>query len=256
MDMDDNYIFVIAGGKSAILHPFDTQSGLFRNLDAANLKGRLGLTSDSAVVQGLREKLYVQADSALRKHLTASGYYVRLAISAGLFLAVFMLFSIVIRDPVPFIDEFLLASLAALAFFLVSERRILSSDRFHGLATQTRQLIDMAFFNESRIVSIIETWREEIIMLGPAAFYKANAEGDQYELMDDDIKEAEALCAACARRWRKQGLVSALYTALQNTEPTGRVLDKIIKKMGIDEAALVMAYMKLLQALARRKVAL
>lgn len=254
--MNHQHIFVIGGGKSVILHPFEPTSSLFPALDSVKLEGRLGLNSDSRTVSGLRDSLYTCADKALRRFLLGKGYYIRFGVSALLFLAVFMLFSIVVRDPVPFIDEFLLASLAAVVFFLYSERRVLASETFHGMATRSRQLIDTAFFSESRIVSIIETWREEFILLGPAVFYKSSVEGEQYELMDDDVMEAEALCAAFARRWQKQGLVADLYEILKKNEPAGKVMDRIVKKLGIEEASLVLSYMRLLQALARRKIAL
>ncbi|MBU0937131.1 MAG: hypothetical protein KKI09_05385 [Spirochaetes bacterium] len=254
--MVDSTIFVIKGGKTAFLYPFDADPTVFNRLDTMQLEGRCGINPESDTALELRDSIYKQADRALRHFLTSKGYYLRLGIATGLFVGVFLFFSIVIRDPLPIIDEILLALLASLSYYLLAERRILTSSNGHAAFAGLRQRIDSAFFRESRIVSIIETWREEFILLGPGSFYRREDQERQYALMDDDIAEAEALCVHFASRWRNSSLVRELYESMQTGKTPGRLLDRLVKKFGTDEAALVLSYMKLLQALERRRVSL
>ena len=91
-----------------------------------------------------------------RRYFLNKGYYLRLAMTTATFVAVYLFLSIVVRDPVPLIDELLLGSLSAAAVFFASERRALSSPRHLDAVLRLRREIDGAFFSESRVVDLLE----------------------------------------------------------------------------------------------------
>ena len=92
-------------------------------------------------------------------------------------------------------------------------------------------------------VITLEAWRDEALALGPAAFYKA-APGTS--LGDEERAEAEALCAALARRWKHKPVVAELYAAVEGGQVPGALLDKTVRKLGLEEGALAVAYMRLI----------
>jgi len=247
--MSNEFLFIIKGGDQVLLHPFVPGALAFDRLDEVAVEGRFGIAAEGLVAETLRSQLNDQAGRSLRRHQLGKGYYLRLFASAGIFMAVYLFFSIVVRDPLPFVDEFLLSSLAAVAFFLLIERRILAASAFHATSVRLRQLIDTIFFVESRVVSMVETWREEYIMLGGGSFYRDIGALRTDALGEADLPEAEALCRHFAARWRNVALVRAIYDAIKLGNPISGLLDRLTRRLGKAEAALVMSYMKLLYIL-------
>jgi len=157
-----------------------------------------------------------------------------------------------VRDPVPLIDELLLGTLSAVAVFFASERRALSSPRHLETVLRLRRAIDGAFFSESRVVDLLESWRDESLALGPAAFYKAMPE--PASLSPEELEEASALCALLAARWKSKGIVAELYDATLDGKVPGSLLDKAERKLGKEECALALAYLRLLPLVIEKPV--
>lgn len=249
-------IFIIKGGEPAILHPFYPESALFDSVGDLQLQGRFGLDQQKHDTEAIRHDLYQTAEKGLRRAYLNRSYYARLLLSSGVFVAVFLFFSIVIRDPLPILDELLLGLFAAASFYLISERRRLASPGFHQDFSHIRRSLDTMYLHESRIVSVVEAWREECILLGPASFYREPDGSQQFSLMDDDQEEASILCSHFAWRWRKEGLVRELYDTIQKRLPPGKLIDRLVKKHGLQETALILSYMRLLKAIDDRRLTL
>lgn len=183
-------------------------------------------------------------EKGTRRFFLAKGYYLRLAVATVSFIAVYLFFSILIRDPVPLIDELLLGTLAAAAVFLVSERRALSSPAHLEALLRLRKAIDGAYFSESRVVDLVESWRDQALALGPAAFYKIDAE--QPTLSDSERDEASALCSMLASRWKTKPIVAELYDSAARGRVPGGLLDKLSRRLGLAECALALSYIRLI----------
>jgi hypothetical protein len=52
-----------------------------------------------------------------------------------------------------------------------------------------------------------------------------------------------------ANRWRTRPLVAEVYDASCKGAPPGKILDRLFKTMGPDEAALAVAYLRLLSCI-------
>ncbi|HPE88576.1 MAG: hypothetical protein H7A27_05960 [Spirochaetaceae bacterium] len=237
-----NYVFAIGGDGPVLLHPYDSPE-TFDSAEPGSVVGRYGSGAAPRDADGIRTALYAAMERGTRRYFLNKGYYLRLAITVATFVAVYLFLSIVVRDPVPLIDELLLGSLSAAAVFFASERRALSSPRHLDAVLRLRREIDGAFFSESRVVDLLEAWRDEALALGPAAFYKA---GPGTSLGDEERAEAEALCAALARRWKHKPVVAELYAAVESGQVPGALLDKTVRKLGLEEGALAIAYMRLI----------
>jgi hypothetical protein len=241
---EPQYLFILGGENPLMLHPFESGSGLFETSGPVVLSGRYGTGEIPKDTATIRADLYRAMEQGSRRHFLDKGYYPRLFLTVFSFLGVYLFFSLVIRDPIPMIDELILGGLAAAAVFFASERKALSSPKHIESLLSLRRSIDASMFVESRVVDLVESWRDEALELGPASFYREDTAGPG--LSPDERAEAEALCTMFASRWRSRPIVAELYDASLKGVPPGRILDRMFKSMGPDEAALAMAYLRLL----------
>lgn len=239
----NNFVFILGTKKPLVFHPFEG-SEIFESAETGSVLGRYGSGDTPRDADSIRKSLYIAMEKGSRRYFLNKGYYLRLALTAGTFVLVYLFFSIVIRDPVPMIDELFLGSLAAAAVFLASERKALASQAHIEVLLRLRRAIDVAYFSESRIVDLLESWKDEALALGPAAFYKSDSTPPV--LNNDEKEEAVALCAVLAKRWKARPIVSELYEAKKDGRVLGDLLDKAARKLGKDECALALAYLRLI----------
>lgn len=238
-----HYVFILGDSVPIVLHPFDSDEAL-ENAEFGSIIGRYGSGDSPRDADAIRKTLYESMEKGARRYFLNKGYYVRLAITSATFIVVYLFLSILVRDPVPLIDELLLGSLAAAAVFFASERKALSSRRHVDTVLRLRRAIDGAYFSESRVVDLVESWRDEAVSLGPAAFYKADA--TRPSLSDEERNEAASLCALMARRWKARPIVAQLYAAASKGRVPGALLDRAGQRLGPDECALALAYLRLI----------
>lgn len=235
-------VFIIGGDEPIVLHPFDLPRF------EAGARGELaGRCSSGFVARGadeLRQSLYLAMERSLRRRMVDKGYALRLAASAGLFILVYLFCSLVIRDPIPFIDEVLLGGIAAGLLFFGWERRVLASPRHVEALVRARKTIDSLFFTESRVVDLVEAWRDELFLAGPASFHRPAR--SEPVLSPDERLEAEALCELLAARWKREPVVAAIYEASLRERIPGALIDKAHKRLGASECALALAYVRLI----------
>ncbi len=248
-----SYIFVIQSGDVALLHPFYTGSSIYSLNDSPHastqIAGRYGLGFEALKTDQLRTTLLEATEKCAKRHFLDKAYYWRIGLAALSFIVVYLFFSIFVRDPIPVVDELLLGGLAAGFCYLFMERATLKSRKFLDALSMVRRSLDTSFFEESRVVSLVEAWRDEIVTLGAAAFYRTGLYAPPVEFTASESEEAEAFCEYCVERWRHKPIVGQLYNQLKNDLPPGRLLDRMTKKMGIHETALVLAYIRLLRCL-------
>ncbi|TFG85053.1 MAG: hypothetical protein E4H20_01405 [Spirochaetales bacterium] len=241
------YIFVINDGERLILTPFDEPS-IYNHSETLSLFGRYGTGDAPTDTEALRAHLNKAMEAGVKSHVLGKGFFLRLALAAITFLVVYLFLSIVVRDPVPIVDEFLIAGFASVALYFWSERRALASGGYTDSILTLHRALDVAFFRESRVMDLFEALVDEAKALGPASFYAMHASDRELSLSDEEREEAEALCSCLARRWRGRTAVVGLYDASRSGAPSGRMLDKAYKSLGPREGSLVLAYLKLLNA--------
>ena len=238
-----NFVFIVSGKLPIVLHPFDAHDA-FDMADSGSLVGRYGSGSAPRDADSIRKSMYEYMEKGARRHFLDKGYYYRLALTAVAFVSVYLFLSIVVRDPVPLVDELLLGLLASAAVFFASERKALSSPKHLDAVIRLRRAIDAAYFSESRVVDLLESWRDEAVALGPAAFYKVDAVTPT--LNSEEREEAAALCAMLATRWKNRPIVAELYDCAREGRVPGVLLDKAARRLGLEECALALAYIRLI----------
>ncbi|HOX49058.1 MAG TPA: hypothetical protein P5165_09455 [Spirochaetia bacterium] len=226
-------LFVLRAGPEGplVIHPFGPGSPLYAEAEAApeppRFEGRFAAGPSPSSFYELRGALDAELEAGLRERALDSGFVLRVAAVSGAFLFVYLFLSIVVRDPIPLVDELAGASLAALAARSVLRRRALSSPRTAELGAALRRALGEAYFTESRLVALAESWLEEAFpalgvaaadSLGAAAFAGGGkvADGAALEawlaaeppaLSSDDFLELGFLTELCGRELAKSGLL-------------------------------------------------
>lgn len=238
-----NYVFILGGEHPVTLHPFDSDA-VFGEHGPGTMLGRYGAGEMPRSADVIRKELYAAMEKGARRHFLDKGYYVRLAITAAIFIVAYLFLSIVVRDPVPLIDELAVSTFSAAAFFFGSERKALSSPLHIETVLAFRRAIDGAYFSESRVVDLVESWRDEAMAVGPASFYRG--EVGQVALQPDEMAEAIELCRLLSVRWKYRSIVSDIYLASTRGGVPGAMLDRLRRQLGPEESGLALAYLRLI----------
>ena len=155
---EKNYIFHIhrKDGSSLLLHPLSPPAKVVETLEKGPLEGRYGREPQVEVLTGLRDELYRQVELGVRHWLADLRFVPKFLIASGAFVAAYLFFSIVVRDPLPVIDEVVLGLAAAVASFVLLGRRDLASQRATKKRLDLRQVVDRIAFRESEFVKKAE----------------------------------------------------------------------------------------------------
>jgi hypothetical protein len=157
-EQERTYIFHIhrKDGSSLLLHPLTPPAKVVETLEKASLEGRYGREPRVEVLTRLRDELYRQVELGVRHWLADQRFIPKFLIASGAFVAAYLFFSIVVRDPLPVIDEVVLGLAAAVASFMLIGRRDLASQRAAKKRLELRQLVDRIAFRESEFLKTVE----------------------------------------------------------------------------------------------------
>ncbi len=142
------------GDRSLLLHPFGKEVRLTDN--QRPVVGVFGADPQMDVVNQFRELLYRQIDSEIRSWLTEMRFIPRFLVSALVFLLVYFILSLAIRDPIPMVVQLSGAAVAAVAFFLWLGRRDELSSRAVEKRAAVRATVDGISFTWSPVLEAFE----------------------------------------------------------------------------------------------------
>lgn len=189
-----------SSGEILLLHPFRPGSIVLREPETIVLEGRYASEPGPGEGDFIRKTLHGELERGLRRDALDRGFYPRLLVSAAVFLVLYLFLSIVVRDPVPLVDELLAGGLGAAAAWFALERRSLSSDAFARRSATLRRTLDTALFRPSRAAAYLEEVLQEAesLDLERLAEYPASAGGGGFP--EEDIRELEELADALEAR--------------------------------------------------------
>jgi hypothetical protein len=157
-EAEKTYIFHIhrKDGSSLLLHPLSPPAKVVETLEKGPLEGRYGREPRVEVLTGFRNELYRQVEQGVRHWLADRRFIPKFLIASGAFVAAYLFFSIVVRDPLPVIDEIVLGLVAAVAAFVILGRRDLASRQAVKKRLDLRMVVDRIAFRESEFVKRVE----------------------------------------------------------------------------------------------------
>jgi hypothetical protein len=247
------YIFHIGreGARPSFLHSLKEGGEFISRLETYSIHGRYGKEPRVESITLLRNDLYGLAETALRQWVAELRFIPRFLISAAVFLAVYFFASFVIRDPLPMIDELLIAGGASAITYLLVGKRFLSSRTAEEKRNDLHTIIDGIAFAESPFVARAEELlaafdaykREELLRIYNAARAgrKEAGVGETSSLLDllpEWEEEAQALESCLAAVFQEKGVKNFDKRLEKKISPqmekTVLALDRLISATRID----------------------
>ncbi len=143
-------------GTALFLHPFDGFDKLIQILRRCKIEGKYGAEPRVESLTLFRNDLYRMIEDAVRAWVAEKRFIPRFLISAGVFLVSYLFFSVVIRDPVPLVDEVLLGVGAAFGTYFLLSRRDQKSNLALRMRVDLRTAVDRIVFSPDRFVRQVE----------------------------------------------------------------------------------------------------
>jgi hypothetical protein len=155
---DTIYIFHIfrQDGTSLFLHPLTNADKVVAQLEKHHLEGRYGKEPRVEALTMFRNELYRQVELGVRSWLSDMRFIPKFLIAAAVFVLGYFFTSFVIRDPVPVIDELVVALVLAVVVFVAQGKRDMSSKLASKKRLDLRVVVDRTTFQKSAFVGQVE----------------------------------------------------------------------------------------------------
>ncbi len=111
----------------------------------------------------IRRAVAASIEGALGVWILERTFTGRVALSAGAFLVVYLFLSIVVRDPLPLLDELVAGCIGAAVVWAASRTRALASPRVGELSTRLKEALDRMGYSESPVVAWTEDRLSELV---------------------------------------------------------------------------------------------
>jgi len=188
-------------GRELFLHPLDRASVVLSLEDDIEVVGKYGAEPKVSSLTAFRDTLYAAVDSAVKSKVQDARFIPNLLVSAGTFLLVYFFMTFSMRDPIPMIDELLIA-LGVTAF--VYYRRT-KKDQSRPLAVELRQKlkdrIDGIQFREDEFVKEVEDELHRYESVGSERLLDSLMVPEDSDFTLSDMEDARQLLAYLDKRF-------------------------------------------------------
>jgi len=180
-------------GTSFFLHPFRKPGSTLEIDRSTELVGRYGVEPRVESLTQLRNDLYRRIEDDVRGWINERRFIPRFLAASAVFLVVYLFLSLVIRDPLPVIDEVLIALGVSVFGFIVVGRRFEQSRTAGDRRITLRAKIDGVVFSQSPFVMRLERLFQRLEEVEPggvsdAEDIRSEADAIRNEFPDDTAR--------------------------------------------------------------------
>jgi len=144
-------------GSSLFVHPFTKNLSTLSIEEMDQIEGSYGAEPRVESITALRNALYRQTESDIRDWIYERRFIPRFLISAASFVVTYFFLALVIRDPIPFVDEFVAATGVGILVYILLGRRYQQSKGAAEKRALIRERIDSVSFEEQTFIHDLET---------------------------------------------------------------------------------------------------
>ena len=148
-------------GSSIFLYPMIKGKNVLSLFETNDFTGVYGKEPRVESLTLLRNDLYRMIEQSVKEWSAERKFIPRFLISTGCFLLVYLLASVVIRDPLPMIDEILIGLAAAAGLYFFLARKDTSSREVTEKKVRLRMKVDEIVFNEDSFVKDAEQYLQK-----------------------------------------------------------------------------------------------
>lgn len=143
-------------GSALFLHPFENLEKYIDLVQKSEFEGRYGGEPRVESLTLFRNDLYRMIEAGVKNWVAEKRFIPRFIISAGAFLLAYIFFSLVVRDPLPIIDEVLLSLGASILTYFFLYKKDQHSQAALKKRVELRTKVDRIVFIEDPFIKSIE----------------------------------------------------------------------------------------------------
>lgn len=143
-------------GRELFLHPLDNASVILSLKNELEVVGKYGEEPKVSSLMAFRDTLYAAVDSAVKSSVQDARFIPNLLISAAAFLFVYFFMTFSVRDPVPMIDEALVALGVSVFIYFRRIRKDQKRPEAVELRRKLKEKIDGIEFSEDKFMKEVE----------------------------------------------------------------------------------------------------
>ncbi len=142
-------------GNLILLTPFLVQKEVIA-WDDETIRIKLSSSADTAIKETVVYRLYSEIDIAVDAWIQELKYIPRLINSALTFLVVYFFLSLVVRDPIPMVDEFFFSCAATFGVYMWTAAKNRKSELATKKRAELKNLVDVAEYEEDDTLVLYE----------------------------------------------------------------------------------------------------
>lgn len=210
-------------GSALFLHPFDEPEILLNLNDDIFIEGKYGKEPRVDSLTLFRNKLYRIIELTVKDWVQEAKFIPRFIVAAGVFLVAYFFTSLVIRDPIPIIDEVVISLISAIVVYFVLSKRDQSSEKASKRRISLRIQIDKIVFTESNFVKKFEEILHYNESVDTEKLVQSMLSYEKSQITKEEAREADALLGYLekifsGKIYRKQEKRISKLKALDNKE--------------------------------------
>ncbi len=201
---------------SLFLHPFNDSDKSIDWFEKAEIIGKYGKEPRVEAFTMFRNELYRIIEDRVNSWIAEARFIPKFLISAAVFLLSYLFFALVIRDPLPLIDELAIGLGVALIVFFLLGRRDRRSDRSLKKRVALRSMVDRIVFQENPFIKEVEDALQNYETTSHAEVVEHMFDPLKSPLTKEEQEDAERLAGYLKKQFksrelkRKEKMVSRL----------------------------------------------
>lgn len=205
-------------GTPVFLHPFVRRGSTEQISQDTALAGSYGREPRVESLTLLRNELYRRIENDVRDWINERRFIPRFLLSAAAFLISFLFLTIVIRDPLPIVDETVVAIVAAVVVFVAVGRRFEQSKVAGQRRVMMRSRVDGVVFSEDEFVTRLE----ELLHRCEEIDYKNAVESQELQQTAREIRELDPSKTGQVVSYLRELISVPPYRGLERTLRRGK----------------------------------
>jgi hypothetical protein len=226
-------------GTALFLHPFDDAEVLRALDEQTQIFGKYGQEPQVEYITLFRKELYRAVDTAVNSWIQEKKFIPNFLWASGGFLMLYFLFTFTLRDPLPMIDELIVAGAGAVGVYLYRLRKAHTLPQAEQLRKKLRRRMDRIEFHEDSFVKEVEDQLHRYESVSRETLLKSMSMQDEISLSDAEVKDANMLIAYLEKRfsstlYRKQEKMMDRYVSSGGVNRRFDVVRKLAERGKID----------------------
>ncbi len=205
-------------GTALFLHPFDDAEVLLALAEGTQIIGKYGQEPQFEYITLFRQELYRAVDTAVNSWIQEKKFIPNFLWASVGFLVLYFLFTFSLRDPLPMVDEIVLAGAGAVGLYFYRLRKAHALPLAEQLRKKLRWRMDQIEFNEDPFVKEVEEMLHRYESVSRDKLLQSAYLQDEVSLTENEIKDAYSLIAYLEKRfsskvYRKQEKMMDRYVS-------------------------------------------